>query len=65
MLNHILGRARDSGVRLLAEFVSNERNRMMYVTYKFAGFREIESRAASRFWSMQRLLFLRYRITLL
>ncbi len=44
MLNHILGRARDSGVRLLAEFVSNERNRMMYVTYKFAGFREIESR---------------------
>jgi len=31
-------------VRLLSEFVSNDRNRMMYVTYKFAGFMEIENR---------------------
>jgi FkbH-like protein len=41
MLNHILRRAREAGVRLLSEFISNDRNRMMYVTYKFAGFKEI------------------------
>jgi len=44
MLNHILRKARASGVRLLSEFVSNDRNRMMYVTYKFAGFTEIENK---------------------
>jgi FkbH-like protein len=42
LLNHILHRARAAGVRLRAEFVSTSRNRMMYVTYKFAGFREVE-----------------------
>jgi FkbH-like protein len=42
MLNHLLTRARDAGVRLRAEFVATDRNRMMYVTYKFAGFREVE-----------------------
>jgi FkbH-like protein len=46
MLNHILGRAQQSGVRLLSEFVANDRNRMMYVTYKFAGFKEVENRGA-------------------
>jgi len=44
LLNYILRRARESGVRLLSEFVANDRNRMMYVTYKFAGFTEIENR---------------------
>jgi FkbH-like protein len=44
LLNHILRRAQDSRVRLLSEFVSNDRNRMMYVTYKFAGFTEVENR---------------------
>ena len=44
LLNYILRRARESGVRLLSEFVANDRNRMMYVTYKFAGFTEVESR---------------------
>jgi len=44
LLNYILRRARESGVRLLSEFVANERNRMMYVTYKFAGFTEVETR---------------------
>jgi len=33
--------ARDAGVRLLAEFRETERNRMMYITYKFAGFSEV------------------------
>jgi FkbH-like protein len=44
MLVHILERARQAGVRLLSEFVSNDRNRMMFVTYKFAGFKQIETR---------------------
>ncbi len=42
MINHILAEAKRAGARLRAEFVSNERNRMMYVTYKFAGFKEVE-----------------------
>jgi len=41
MLSYLMKRARQANVRLLAEFVSNERNRMMYITYKFAGFREV------------------------
>lgn len=41
LLNYILRRAKAANVRLLAEFVSTDRNRMMYVTYKFAGFKEI------------------------
>ena len=42
LLHHILSRARDAGVRFRAEFVSNDRNRQMLVTYKFAGFKEVE-----------------------
>ena len=42
MINRIMQMARDCNVRLLAEFVTTDRNRMMYITYKFAGFREIE-----------------------
>lgn len=41
MINHLLRLAREAGVRLRAEFVSNERNRMMLVTYRFAGFKEV------------------------
>ena len=40
MLNYIAKLAKENSVRLCAEFVSNSRNRMMYVAYKFAGFRE-------------------------
>jgi hypothetical protein len=36
--------AKDNNARLCAEFVSNNRNRMMYIAYKFAGFKEIEKR---------------------
>lgn len=46
LLNHIMRRARDAGVRLRAEFVSTAKNRQMYVTYKFAGFREVENDGA-------------------
>ncbi|MBC1236346.1 MULTISPECIES: HAD family hydrolase [Nostoc] len=42
MLNHIMTLAKNNNVRLRAEFVSNNRNRMMYISYKFAGFQEIE-----------------------
>jgi FkbH-like protein len=41
LLNHIMHAAKSAGVVLRADFVSNDRNRMMYVTYKFAGFKEI------------------------
>ncbi|MEZ4454026.1 MAG: HAD-IIIC family phosphatase [Nannocystaceae bacterium] len=44
LMHHLMRRAQAAGVRLLAEFVPNDRNRMMYVTYKFGGFREVERR---------------------
>ena len=42
LLHHILRRSRDAGVRLRAEFVANDRNRQMLITYRFAGFKEVE-----------------------
>jgi FkbH-like protein len=44
MLNYIIELAKKNKIRLCAEFVSNDRNRMMYVAYKFAGFKEIEQK---------------------
>jgi FkbH-like protein len=41
MLTHIMSMAKQAGVSLRADFVSTERNRMMYITYKFIGFKEI------------------------
>lgn len=41
--------AKENGVRLVAEFISNDRNRMMYITYKFNQFREIEKKDS---WSL-------------
>jgi FkbH-like protein len=38
-LNWIIDRARRARVRLFADLVPNERNRMMSATYRFAGFR--------------------------
>ncbi|MBP5973116.1 HAD-IIIC family phosphatase [Brasilonema sp. CT11] len=43
MLNHIISMANNQNVKLCAEFVSNDRNRMMYITYKFAGFKEFDT----------------------
>ncbi|MEH1820708.1 MAG: HAD-IIIC family phosphatase [Nostoc sp.] len=40
MMNHIMSMAKSNNVRLVAEFVPNDRNRMMYISYKFAGFKE-------------------------
>jgi FkbH-like protein len=41
MINYLMRLASEAGVRLRAEFISNNRNRMMYVTYKFANFKEV------------------------
>lgn len=42
ILNYLIKLAKENNVRLCAEFVSNNRNRMMYISYKFAGFKEVE-----------------------
>jgi FkbH-like protein len=44
LISHILQLAKAAGVRLRAKFKSTSRNRMMLVTYKFAGFQEVEKR---------------------
>lgn len=44
MLNHMMRLAKQANVILRAEFVPTDRNRMMYITYKFAGFKEYEER---------------------
>jgi FkbH-like protein len=41
MLTHIMKMAKQASVSLRADFVSTERNRMMYITYKFMGFKEM------------------------
>lgn len=42
MMSHIMGETRAAGARLRAEFKPNGRNRMMEVTYRFGGFREVQ-----------------------
>ncbi|WP_034327383.1 HAD-IIIC family phosphatase [Alkaliphilus transvaalensis] len=44
LLNHILTLGKKAGVKVLAEFKPTDRNRMMYITYKFAGFEEVEEK---------------------
>lgn len=41
-ISHIRRLARDAGVELLAELIPTDRNRMMYMTYKFNHFNEIK-----------------------
>lgn len=43
LLNYLILAARDAGVLLRSEFRHNDRNRMMYVAYKFAGFQTMGS----------------------
>jgi FkbH-like protein len=47
LLNHIMTLAKQAGATMRADFVETGRNRMMQITYAFAGFREI-SRDGSR-----------------
>lgn len=42
MINYIMRLTKEANRRLRAEFISNGRNRMMYVTYKLGNFREVE-----------------------
>ncbi len=44
LMNHVLSQARAAGVRLQAEFRNTGRNRMMLMSYKFAGFQEVGRR---------------------
>lgn len=46
LLNHIMRLATMEGAALRADFVETGRNRMMQITYAFAGFREIEREGA-------------------
>jgi FkbH-like protein len=41
LLGYVMGLARSAGAGLLADFVETGRNRMMQITYAFAGFREV------------------------
>jgi FkbH-like protein len=41
LLNHVMRLAKADGARLRADFVETGRNRVMYVTYAFAGFSEL------------------------
>jgi len=41
LLNHILSLAKEAGAKLQADFKPTERNRMMMITYKFAGFKQV------------------------
>lgn len=40
LLAYIMNGARDAGKKLFSDFKVTDRNRMMYITYKFAGFQE-------------------------
>lgn len=42
LLNYIINAARDNNVDLVAEFKPNDKNRLMYAMYKFAGFNETD-----------------------
>jgi FkbH-like protein len=41
LISYIAQLARSAGARLFAEFVANDRNRMMHVTYRLAGFKKV------------------------
>jgi len=44
ILTHIMSQAQEQNVRLQAQFVPNDRNRMMNITFRFAGFREVQKK---------------------
>jgi FkbH-like protein len=44
LINYIMKLAKEAKVRLRAEFAPNGRNRMMYISYKFANFYEVARR---------------------
>lgn len=42
LMSHIMQETKKENKRLLADFKQTEKNRMMYVTYRFANFKEVE-----------------------
>ncbi|WP_313131520.1 HAD-IIIC family phosphatase [Anaerocolumna sp.] len=42
LLNYICNEAKKAAVKLQAQFVPTDKNRIMYITYKFNGFKEIK-----------------------
>jgi FkbH-like protein len=42
LMNYIINEAKKNHVVLQAQFVPTDRNKMMYITYKFNGFKEVE-----------------------
>lgn len=44
LINYLRNEARKNGVKLVAEIIQNDRNRMMYMTYKFNHFVEREEK---------------------
>jgi FkbH-like protein len=47
LISHIMRLARAAGVKLQADFIANDRNRMMFVTYRLAGFQSIQENGSS------------------
>ena len=45
LLSHLMQQAKAAGAALRADFKKTDRNRLMYVTYKFANFHEVETDA--------------------
>jgi FkbH-like protein len=45
LMAHLMRLAKAHGARLRGEFVQTERNRIMLITYKFSGFKEVARRA--------------------
>lgn len=41
VLHHLMRDAKAAGARLRAHFVATDRNRQMFITYRFAGFRDV------------------------
>ena len=42
LLSHLLNLAKEAGTRIQAELRKTDRNRMMRITYRFAGFKQVE-----------------------
>lgn len=49
LIGHLVHRAATSGVRLRAAFAQTDRNRQMYIAYKFAGFRDSGEESGTAF----------------
>lgn len=43
LINYIINKARENKAVIRAQFVPTDRNRLMYITYKFNGFKEIQN----------------------